>query len=258
MPVTIDAIGPGPGGDSTAGSGTGSTVTLSWTHPGGSAPSYALVQAAVSQSGNPNSDFVTAVTFGGASMTQLAQVASGSTTTAGYTAVYYLARPPAGSQTVTATCTVGGGQDAGDVDGLLGASVTFNGAGSLGTAATGSSSGAVTSGSISITGTTPGNYCLACIGDGSGDEAWTAGTQQWLCDHDIDSGAGNISAATLPSPGGTATLSWTMASDTYAAIGVEVQAMVAGPQVSRQLPNFPVYQVFAAGRPGGASSAPGG
>ena len=95
----------------------------------------------------------------------------GSLQTVGYAVIYSMASPPTGSHTAGGTWTGG--------DNLCGGSVSFTGSATLGTPVHADSNGvAVTSGSISLAGTTAGNQVFCVVVAGSGGIAFSTGTQR--------------------------------------------------------------------------------
>lgn len=223
--VTLDAVGP-----SSAGAG-GTTSPLTWSHTCGSAATTLYVGAAVGQTSGNDSTFTCTATYNGVAMTALSpgqsMSATGLTGNAGFIKVFKLENPPTGSA-LTVSVTVSGGT----ISALTGGSLSVAGAGGgESTLTVGNSSASVTSGSVNIPSTTHGRLCLAFLADGQGGITWTAGTEQYEKDQNTNSGAGNSSGATLDSPGGTATMSWTQTSDGYAIIAFEVQPPAAASPV---------------------------
>ena len=213
MAVAFDALGPSSSGQQSA------TTSISWTHTAGGSGSVVLVWLAAGLTSGTTFGSFSGVTYGGAAMTLLkSQESGGSGGGAGGIYCYGITAAVGGANTVSATYSSATG-----LQQIIGFSASFTGAGSFNTTGIGTAFNSfATSGSVSATGTTSGGLVCAAVSDGSGAEAWTAGTQQWKLDVNTTSGAGNATGATLASTGGTATLTWTQTGDAYAAIAVEV------------------------------------
>lgn len=223
--VAVDSVGPGGGEAAYVSNGD----SLSWTHDCGAEATYLLVSVATDSGMRTFS-----CTYGGMAMTLLQSADSGSATTNdGFIALFGLANPPCGSNTVSVT-----GLQA--VDLTTGGSISFSGAVSLGTinvaysgTAGPASNGGYTSGGITVPSTTYGNLVAVFVGDGSGfgDDGTpfdSPAVTQWT---DISDGLGALGgacghqgAATSRSTGSAVTVSWSQVADWYAAIAVEVQA----------------------------------
>jgi hypothetical protein len=212
--VAIGSVGPSSSGK------VATTAATSWTHPG--TDTAVLVWLVVGTNGSAWAAYsYSGVTCDGNAMTLLGSVESGPTTaTAGGIFCYGITGQTAGTHAIAATLSITPSVS------QIGFSEGFTGAGSFGTAVTGHNptSSNVASSSIAVTGTTSGGLVAAGICTGSGGEAWTAGTQRFKLDDNGSSAAGNTSGATSPSTGGTVTPAWTMTSDWYGGIAVEVKA----------------------------------
>jgi len=222
--VAFDAVGP-----SSAGAGNAGTSPLQWNHTCGAGATALYVAIAVGQnSGNDNSFTVTA-TYNGVSMTALSAGQSANAAamggTNGFVKVFKMANPPTGSALqVSVTCS-------GALVSLSGGSISVTGSAGEGTLGVNFSSTNTTSGTVSVLNTVSGGLCLAFSANGSiGTDTWTSGTKRFENDQNSSSGAGNSSGATLASPGGTATMTWTQALDDYGVIAFE--ALPSGPQSS--------------------------
>ena len=221
MAVAFDAVGP-----SAAGAGNAGTSPLTWTHTCGASATalYVGVGVGVGVPGTDSHLTITA-TYNGVAMTALSAGQSsgftGITGNSGMVKVFVLTSPPTGSAyTVSVAVTPGSGNT---LNSIAGGSISVTGSATTGTPVQGFAQN-VGSGSIGVTGTTSGNLCLAYVADGTGGEAWTAGTQRFRIDNSTSSAAGAVTGATLAAAGGTTTMSWTMTSDYYGAIAFEAQS----------------------------------
>jgi hypothetical protein len=213
MAVTFDAVGP------TSAGSVGTTSPQTSTHPGSAAAASAVVGVAVDSSGDGST--ACSVTYGAQPMTSLKRwECGGSAQSSGFLQVFALDAPPGGSQSVVITVT-------GSFAKITAGSLTFLGSAAtvLATATPGDSAGAnVTSGSLAVPSASASNMVACLLGTGSGGVAWTAGTSRFATTTGAAVNACNYCAgATAAGTGGSVTFSWTMTSDFYAAIGVEVQ-----------------------------------
>ena len=83
--------------------------------------------------------------------------------------------------------------------------------------------GSAATGSLAFPATSTAGMCVAGACDGTGAEAVTAGTQRFKEDYG-SSNTGNTVGATLPSPGGTGTITFTWTSDYFGIVGVEIKS----------------------------------
>lgn len=222
MAVAFDAVGPSSTGQ------VSTSTAITWTHTAGAGGTVAVVYLMVGLSGTGGVlGTFSGVTYGGVAMTALGSIPSGgSGSLFGGIFGYKITGASSGANTVAATYS-----SATNLAEIIGVSVSFTGAASLGTPAVLASSGSVTTGTCAVASTTAGGMCVAGVCTGSGGEALTGPTgvtQRWLNDYATSSGAGNVIGGTVASPGGTATFAWTQTSDTYGVIGVEVQPAITG------------------------------
>lgn len=189
MSVAFDAVGP-------SSSGTSATSgPLTWAHVCGASATDIVITATTNFGGT---NAVTGVTYGGQTCSLIAFVASGGTTSGGV-AMYYLASPPTGSNTVSVSYASGSGT-------IIGGSMSFTGGGSHGTGVTAQPAG-VSSVSGSVTGTTTGGMICAvtCMGNNTGTFSGTNGvTVQWQDNVDSNTASDNACGGTVASTGGGA------------------------------------------------------
>lgn len=215
MAVTFDALGPSSSGAQSSAS------PLTWSHTCGALATVLLVGIAVDPTGTDGSMAATA-TYNGVAMTSLKRWESGgSSKDVGWVQVFYLESPPTGTAyTVSVSVTPSASYDI-----ISGGSLSFAGSASLSTATTADSAGAnVSSGTISVPTTAAANMVAVFACDGSDTLAFTAGTSRLVTTGSGDGAAGAVAGATIAATGSNVTVSWTQASDMYAAIGVEIQA----------------------------------
>ena len=245
MAVAFDAVGPSSAG------ATSSASPLNWTHTCGAGATalYAAVAVGHLSSTFADSAVTVTATYNGIAMTALSAgqsttIASGLDTSAatstGFIKVFRLASPPTGSAFTVSV------SESPAPDTLTGGSISVTGSGGEGTLFPASSSGAsVTSGSVGVTGTTAGGLVAAFMATGSGGETATGGaTQRYKRDANGNTSAGNSAAETLASPGGTATMSWTQAADSFAVIAFEIQPPAAAGTLLPQQERIRVPQVL--------------
>ena len=244
MAVAFDAVGPSAAG------ATSSASPLTWTHTCGAGATALYAAVAVGHLSSTFADSAATVTatYNGIAMTALSpgqstSIANGlntATTSTGFIKVFRLASPPTGSAFTVSV------SESPAPDTLTGGSISVTGSGGEGTLFPASSSGAsVTSGSVGVTGTTAGGLVAAFMATGSGGETATGGaTQRYKRDANGNTSAGNSAAETLASPGGTATMSWTQAADSFAVIAFEIQPPAAAGTLLPQQERIRVPQVL--------------
>jgi hypothetical protein len=202
--VTFDAVGP-----SSAGASASGASSLSWSHTNNG---NALVAGS---SANPANDagWSMTATYAGTAMAAGAIVHSNGGT-AGFLRVFTLANPATGANTVAVTVTGGTTE-------LTGGSISMAGAGSFVTQY--SATGSVTPATATSVGSTSGGLLAAFVCTGTGVTSATAPSTSRYIDNFSGAGAAGCSAgATSPSTGSNVTTAWTISSDWWAVIGVEV------------------------------------
>ena len=204
-----------------AGGGVHATATpLTWTHTPVAAPTDILV-GVTSYTGSTNT--VTGVTYGGVTCALLAYINSGGITSGGI-ALYYLANPPVGAQSVSVAFT--GAAD------TIGGSVSFTGGGSSGAAVTGTAADQ-SSVSASVPGTTTGGMicAVACFGSSGTFSGTNSVAVRWSLNVSANTASDNAVGGTVVSTGGgaaqTVGYSNTFADD-WGLVAVEVRPGVTG------------------------------
>lgn len=164
--------------------------------------------------------------YNGSAMTSLGVVHSGAIT-AGFLQVFAI-EAAAGTANVVATVTGGTG-----VDWISGGSISFSGAAApvatgLGTPATATGAGATTA-TCALASNTAGNLIAGFVATGQGTTATTApSTSRFVLDNFGNGAAAAISGATSPATGSSVTMAWTMTSDDFAELLVEIKPFAGG------------------------------
>lgn len=212
----------------TAGSGAttaSATTGYSFTNTAGT---LLLVCAEASSGGGTATD-VTAVTYGGVSMTLGASSTAKirwDTGNASVASLWYLLSPATGANTVSMTVTSAA------LVGWISGAISFTG--NDGTTpirttaftATGNS----TKPGVSVTGTTSGNIIVDCMGTGSGVTSATApSTNIWIKNVNGNSGGNNAASSRSAGTGASVTMAYTVTLDIWGTVAVEVQAAGGAP-----------------------------
>ena len=215
MAVAFDAVGP-----SSAGTGS-ATSPLTWTHTCAAGATELMVGATIF-TGSTN--VITAVTYNSVSMSLVGFTQSGAGG-AGGVAMYHLANPSSGANTVSVTFTGGNNTNAG--------SMSFTGSSGLGTAVTNTANAASVSASVAGT-TTGGMVAAACCYGGTAIITITGTnsvTTQWEHNGTTNSGADNGAGGTVASTGGGAsqTVGFTdTGTDYWGIVAVELKPLAPG------------------------------
>jgi hypothetical protein len=228
--VAFDAVGP-----SASGAGNSSSATLSWTHTSAGAQQAILAGVALGVVGDGG--FSLSATCDGATMAAAGPAVHANGGTDGFIQWFYILGTSAGSHTIVATAAGGTPLS------LSGGSVSFTGAGGLGTQS--SSVGSGTAVSTATGGSTSGNITAALATCGSDNfTSGGSGTSRWVQNGPSTSGAGSSAGQTQAGSGSALTFSWTITSDFWAVIAVEVQAPAAGgpPRAPLVVPQAAVMQ----------------
>lgn len=233
MAVAFDAVGP-------SSSGTGSaTSPLTWTHV--NSGNGILVGTTIF---NGSTNTVTAVTYGGVSVPFLGFVSGGSGG-AGGVALYGLVGPtcPTGSNTVSMSFSDGANHNAG--------SISVSGAGSLGTAVTGTGTNTA-SVTASVSGTTTGGLIVAAGSYGGSSLNTFSGTNgvtvRWQHPGSGNTGSDNGVGGTVASTGGGAaqTVGFTdTGTDFWGIVAVEVKPPATASSPPPQTPEYRSSRIAA-------------
>lgn len=165
---------------------------------------------------------VTGVTYNTVAMTQ---VTNGHLSYDNDTDVYlfFLLNPATGSKTVSVAAT-------GAFSDILGSAVSLSGANTsapTGTAVTATAGGGNVA-TASIAGTTSGSIVLSVVATGSGvTSTFGPGTTTASLNAGAGTSGDNISSATQPTPGGTVIVGYSITSDQWGVVAVEVFAAPA-------------------------------
>lgn len=214
----------------TASSGaTTATATTGYSFTNTAGTLLVVCAEASSQSGaNTN---VSAVTYGGAAMT----LAAGATakkqwdTTASVASLWFLLSPLTGANTVSITATT-----TGTFVGWISGAISFTGNDVTtpirATAFSASSAVANTTATVAVTGTTSGNIIVDCMGTGTSATSATApSTNIWLKNVNGNSAGNNAASSRSAGTGGSVTMAYTVASDLWGTVAIEVQAAGGAP-----------------------------
>ena len=233
MSSAFDAVGPSASGTSAT-----SASSLNWTHTVGSITNTAIL-VGVSVGNQPDTGFTVSCKCAGITMNQVG-ISHADNQNAGYIILFGLAGVATGSNAIAVSVSTG------TVGLLIGGSLSFSGVdqttpfGTTYLAATGSAAP-----SIAVTGNTSGNVIAAFCGGAEGLTS-TAGTSRILNNADPSNATGdgcaNLGVSTIAAAGSTATISWSMNNDWWAAIGVEVLGTFTGIHPI----GYPVYTNVAA------------
>lgn len=208
MAVAFDAVGP-----SAAGAGALNANSLTWAHTCGGSANAIIAGCAMGQ--GPDTPTITA-TYAGTAMTAGTAIHSNGGT-AGYERVFTLMSPTTGANNVVVT--VAGGP----AESLAGGSVSATGAGSFKAQHSAVSAGNGTSATATSSGSASGGLIVAFCCTGTGVTSATApSTSRFIKNNTGTSAAGNTGGATSPSTGSNVTTAWTVDSDWWAVVGVEI------------------------------------
>lgn len=226
MAVAFDAVGP-----SSAGAGTATAASsLSWTHTAGTGPVAVVVGLGCS-----NNAATLSATCGGTAMTSFGLIGNNNSTS-GFTQLFGLAGVAAGAQSVVISATQPALIEAGSVS-YSGAALTNAAAFGTPVTAFGSSAAA----SASVASTSASSMVSGASSSGTGVTSVTSGTSRWIDNLNTTSAAGAGSGADIPGSGGTVTLTWSITSDFWGVVAVEVlpPGSLPGPPLSPQFMQHP-------------------
>jgi len=217
MAVAFDAVGPAAALGQTASTPT----TVTWAHIVTGSNTALVVFVGVGQdSGSDATKTISGVTYNGVAMTQIGTPKHTNNSTSGYLACYGLINPTTGTNNVVVTfASAPSTAQCGSVSftganqtTAFGTPVTAAGNTALATAAVASN----TSGNIIAFGVDGGNTI--------GATPTSPATKRWLANFGFSSAGGCSACATIPSTGSSVTCSWSLSTDFWALIAVEVLA----------------------------------
>ena len=203
---------------------------LTFNHTCSGSNRVLIVDVAV---GNSPDSMTCGVTYNGVAMTSLAKKHSNENT-AGYIEKFILINPASGSNSVVVTLT-------GAATTLIAGGKSYNGASQTLADYTGSvvsASGADATPTVNVTGTALDSIVDDGSCNGNAFTAVGAGqTQRWDVPVNNNTAAGNARGSTEPGNGGTVTMSYTVTSDWWAIIAVEIPVVAesAGTPVGQDL-----------------------
>lgn len=204
--VTFDAVGP-----SSAGAFVATNSVLSWAHTCTGADRALLVGVSV---GDGTLDSMTAAaTYNLVAMTSLGKIHQNNDIF-GYTELFGLIGPATGANTVEVTLSAAAAS-------IVAGSTSFNGAGSFGVAVPAAGNSATAS--AAVTGTAATSMVVDAVGTGASVTTSTT-TLRWLKNLNTNTSGGNAAGSTAAG-GGTVTMSYTVGSDYWGIVAVEVIAV---------------------------------
>ena len=244
MAVAFDAVGSSTGFSTTTPS---TTPFLTWTHTAGTGGGTVIVGFTWGSTGAAPT--ISQATYGGNAMTLLGSIQTNNAAGNGTVFLYGITGQASGANTVLIKTT------ANPTDEAIGNSISFTGATAFGAAVTNSGNSA--SATVTVGGTTSGNMAVSVEAHGTNAAVtYTSGTKQFDDEVSAASGASNLSGATIAA-GGSVTLTDTITSDAWGAVGVEVRASPPPPvPVPAAIPGRTWLQRFR--RPGFIGQQPPG
>jgi hypothetical protein len=218
MTLAFDTLGPGSSGQNAT-----APTSVTWAHTCSGVQRVLIVFVAVGQgSGSDATKTISGVTYAGVAMTQIGTPRHSNDQTAGYLACYGLINPATGANNVvvsfasapsTAEC----------------GSLSFTGADQTtawGTPVTGAGTG--TTATVAVASNTNGNIIAYGVVNGAPVlSATSPATSRYLSSYDQSSAGGNTAGATIPATGSSVTCAWSVSSDWWGLIAVEVKAAAA-------------------------------
>lgn len=157
---------------------------------------------------------VSSVTYNSVAMTLVQSQISHDGSTGAQASLWVLLNPATGANDVAVTSST-------SCVALSGA-ISFTGNSATPIAQSSTNHGSSGNSTISLSGTTSGNYVIAVASNGSAISSATYGTLSWLINYDnVD--YGNNAAMSYIAAGGTVTLGFTQADDGWAIVAAEIQ-----------------------------------
>jgi Protein of unknown function (DUF4038)/Putative collagen-binding domain of a collagenase len=210
MAVTFDTV------SSSGGAEVATPGPLQWNHTCGASATLLVVSVSLGASSDTNDNL--AATYNGVSMTAVpSSLVHTNNGTVGYLQSFYLLNPPTGSALQVSVSKSG----AGSFLTLAGASISYNGAGTPGTATTAVGSG--TSAAVTQSTSASSSMIHGAVADGSGSTSVASPfTSRFINNTATSSGAGCCAAATAAGSAGSVTQTWTISSDFWGAHVFEI------------------------------------
>lgn len=214
--VAFDAVGPSSGGaTSTSGSATWTTFSLTWSHTCGASATGLVVGATYAKPSDATATLT--ATYNGVSMTAAGSVYPNNDVGQGAVYLFTLGSCPSGAHNVVVTATYGTGART-TTDSLTGGSLSFTGSTGFGTAVT--AYGSSTASAVTVT-SASGHMVADVVGTGT---SITSSSQTLRWSESIGGGVGMPASGQSTAPGASSvTMGYTVASDTWGIIGVDVQ-----------------------------------
>jgi hypothetical protein len=227
MSVAYDNVGPSSalGTNTTAGSASWTTFSLSWSHTVTTSGSNPALFVGVNFSPQNNGTSATlAATYAGVTMQSAGTVLPNNTSGVGFAQLFYLANPATGTNTVQVTATyVSGTRSASD--GLIGGSVSFTGVNQTTPEQNFITNyGSGSSGSVSVT-SSSSDMTLSTLVSGTYGTTTSTNTLRWADGSASVGGQAACNAAQATAPGASSvSMGFSFTSDWWGIIGVDVAA----------------------------------
>lgn len=215
MALAFDAVGPTGG----AGQAASNPANLTWAHTVSGTQTALLVGVVVGTTASDATKTISSVTYNGVGMTQLA-LRHAADLAVGYVALYGLAGATTGANNVIVTFA------SAPLVGVAG-SVSLNGADQstpFGTPVTAAATSATAT--LAVASNTSGNQIFYVVGCGSntGINPTSPATKRVQNNFSNSTGCGTLGIATIPATGSSVTCAWTVTSDSWADLAVEIKA----------------------------------
>lgn len=214
--VAFDAVGPTSGTTTSAGAGSWTTLTVTWTHVVASGGS--LVAGCLFAANNTNLVATMATTYNGTGMTSAGTVIPDNTAGQGLVQMWTMLSPTSGSHSAVTTVTyVSGTAAAGDT--VICGSISFTGVTGFGTAVTAfGSSAAASSGAVT---SATGHMVVDVVGTGTSITS-SGQTMRWH-DNSADGLASQAVGQSTAAGASSVTMSYVVANDVWGIIAADVQ-----------------------------------
>lgn len=202
-----------------------SPLTWSFTNTAGN-----LLIVGVIATGDTGTSTITGVTYNGVSMTAVTNAPRTWNTTASAVYLFFLVNPATGANTVSVSASIAGANPD-----IIAGAISFSGANTSSPVSAGFTNFSTvvgTTASVSVTGTTSGDFVVSAAGTGTGFTSANAPTVTSASANVSNFNAGdNYELGQQSTSGGSVTAGYTMTSDVFGIIAAEVFAATgaAGP-----------------------------
>lgn len=222
MALAVDSEESTNTGHNAATGGTASTLTWSFTNTAGN---LLIVAATVNQVGGSNAPSFGTVSYNGVAMTQIPSAVFTDTANHYISALYYLANPATGSNTVSVTGNPNGSPTYLDV---IAGAISFSGASTSAPGNPVTNNGSGTSASATLTGTTNGDIIVALCTNGTGVTSMTSpNTKSWLKNVGGADASDNAGLGRDATSGGSITPTFVTSNDIWSVVAAEISPPAA-------------------------------